>query len=58
VASYKPAGAPVVTQPIGFIRPQIGGNRFYDWQGAGRYRVPRGAAMADTPLVSALPRRS
>ena len=26
----------------------IGGStRFYDWQGAGRYRVPRGAAMAD-----------
>ncbi|HEY2749026.1 MAG TPA: glycoside hydrolase family 57 protein [Polyangia bacterium] len=43
-----------VTPPWSFIRPQIGGNRFYDWQGAGRYRVPRGAAMADSPLVAAV----
>jgi hypothetical protein len=44
----------VVSAPYGFIHPHIGGNRFYDWQGAGRYRVPRGAAMADTPLVAAV----
>jgi len=49
-----PVAESAVTAPWGFIRPQIGGNRFYDWQGAGRYRVPRGAAMADTPLVAAV----
>jgi alpha-amylase/alpha-mannosidase (GH57 family) len=41
-----------VTAPYAFIRPHIGANHFYDWQGSGRYRVPRGAAMADTPLVA------
>ncbi len=53
VASYHAAVADAaVAPPWSFIRPQIGGNRFYDWQGAGRYRVPRGAAMADSPLVA------
>jgi len=55
VASHRAApAADAVTAPWGFIRPQLGGNRFYDWQGAGRYRVPRGAAMADSPLVSSV----
>ena len=55
VAAARPlAPTAAVTAPWGFIRPQIGGNRFYDWQGAGRYLVPRGAAMADTPLVAAV----
>ena len=54
VAAHQPHADAVVTAPYGFIRPHIGGNRFYDWQGAGRYRVPRGAAMADTPLVAAV----
>jgi alpha-amylase/alpha-mannosidase (GH57 family) len=43
-----------LSAPWSFIQPQIGGNRFYDWQGAGRYRVPRGAAMADSPRVAAI----
>jgi alpha-amylase/alpha-mannosidase (GH57 family) len=54
VAAHKPVAEAAVTAPINLIRPQIGGNRFYDWQGAGRYRVPRGAAMADSPLVAAV----
>jgi alpha-amylase/alpha-mannosidase (GH57 family) len=54
VYAHKPSAEATITPPYGFIRPQIGGNRFYDWQGAGRYRVPRGAAMADTPLVQAI----
>jgi hypothetical protein len=54
VYAHKPTAEATITAPYGFIRPQIGGNRFYDWQGAGRYRVPRGAAMADTPLVQAI----
>jgi alpha-amylase/alpha-mannosidase (GH57 family) len=56
VASARPLGHAdaAVTPPFGYIRPLIGGNRFYDWQGAGRYRVPRGAAMADSPLVTAV----
>jgi hypothetical protein len=52
VASLRPAPELTVTSPYAFIRPVIGGSRFYDWQGAGRYRVPRGAAMADSPLVA------
>jgi alpha-amylase/alpha-mannosidase (GH57 family) len=44
----------VVSAPYAFIHPRIGGHGFYDWQGAGRYRVPRGAAMADSPLVAAV----
>jgi alpha-amylase/alpha-mannosidase (GH57 family) len=52
VAAHQPVPQAAVTPPWSFIRPQIGGNRFYDWQGAGRYRVPRGAAMADSPLVA------
>jgi hypothetical protein len=55
VASHKPlAETSPVTAPYAFISPHIGANHFYDWQGAGRYRVPRGAAMADTPLVSSI----
>lgn len=53
VASFHaPPAADAISAPWGFIRPQLGGHRFYDWQGAGRHRVPRGAAMADSPLVS------
>src|SRR6185312_5553049 len=40
-----PVAESAVTAPWGFIRPQIGGNRFYDWQGAGRYRAPLVAAV-------------
>jgi len=54
VAAHKPLAEAAFTAPWSFIQPQIGGNRFYDWQGAGRYRVPRGAAMADSPLVAAV----
>jgi alpha-amylase/alpha-mannosidase (GH57 family) len=54
VATHKPLGDAAVSAPYSLIHPQIGGNRFYDWQGAGRYRVPRGAAMADTPLVAVI----
>ncbi|MGZ3427508.1 MAG: hypothetical protein ACXVCV_12705, partial [Polyangia bacterium] len=52
VASQRPVHEVGITAPFSFIEPKLGGNRFYDWQGAGRYRVPRGAAMADTPLVA------
>lgn len=54
VAAHRPLGDATVAPPYAFITPRIGENRFYDWQGAGRYRVPRGAAMADTPLVAAV----
>ncbi|HSN33529.1 MAG TPA: hypothetical protein VLU41_12655 [Ideonella sp.] len=54
VAAHKPLAETALSAPWSFITPQIGGNRFYDWQGAGRYRVPRGAAMADSPLVAAV----
>jgi len=54
VATHRPLSDETVTAPYGFIHPQIGGHRFYDWQGAGRYRVPRGAAMADTPLCAVI----
>lgn len=54
VAAHKPLAEAALSPPWSFIHPQIGGNRFYDWQGAGRYRVPRGAAMADSPLVAAV----
>lgn len=37
--------------PYALIRPRIGDATFYAWHGAGRYEVPRGAAMADSPLV-------
>ena len=53
VATQPPAEA-AVTPPYALISPHIGANRFYDWQGAGRYRVPRGAAMAETPLCAAI----
>jgi hypothetical protein len=49
-------GPPSALQPpYAFIRPRIGEagheTSFYEWHGAGRYDVPRGAAMADNPLV-------
>ena len=41
--------------PYAFIRPRIGdadrAPTFYEWHGAGRFEVPRGAAMADSPMV-------
>jgi alpha-amylase/alpha-mannosidase (GH57 family) len=54
VATQPPSAESLVTAPYAFIHPRIGGNRYYDWQGAGRYRVPRGAAMADTPMVATI----
>jgi alpha-amylase/alpha-mannosidase (GH57 family) len=53
VASHRAAVA-TFTPPHAFIRPNLGAARFYDWHGAGRYHVPRGAAMADSPLVADL----
>jgi alpha-amylase/alpha-mannosidase (GH57 family) len=52
VAQARPVAAEAVSAPYAFITPRIGGDGFYDWQGAGRYAVPRGAAMADNPLVT------
>jgi alpha-amylase/alpha-mannosidase (GH57 family) len=44
--------------PFALISPPITGARgrgnYYAWQGAGRYQVPRGAAMAESPLVEAI----
>jgi hypothetical protein len=54
VAHARPLAAEAVSAPYAFITPRIGGDGFYDWQGAGRYAVPRGAAMADNPLVAAI----
>ncbi len=52
----KPAATTGLSQPYAFIRPRIDHERsgFYEWHGAGRYLVPRGAAMADTPLVEVI----
>ncbi|HEX4461077.1 MAG TPA: glycoside hydrolase family 57 protein [Polyangia bacterium] len=54
VAELGATPASVVSAPFAFIHPRIGGHGFYDWHGAGRYRVPRGAAMADSPLVATI----
>src|SRR5262249_28047215 len=44
--------------PYAFIRPTIRPTgkppSYYAWRGAGHYEVPRGAAMADTPLVTSI----
>jgi alpha-amylase/alpha-mannosidase (GH57 family) len=53
VAHQRPVSDGVVA-PYAFIHPRLGGHAFYDWQGAGRYRVPRGAAMAESPLCATL----
>jgi alpha-amylase/alpha-mannosidase (GH57 family) len=51
------AHSPAAHAPTAFIRPRIAERAagrhetFYEWHGAGRFDVPRGAAMADTPLV-------
>jgi hypothetical protein len=46
------------TPPFALITPPIDGQggrgRFYAWQGAGRYAVPRGAQMADSPWVEVI----
>jgi alpha-amylase/alpha-mannosidase (GH57 family) len=48
-------GATRVQPPTALVRPRLGDARrapsFYDWLGAGRYEVPRGSAMSETPLV-------
>jgi alpha-amylase/alpha-mannosidase (GH57 family) len=54
VAHARPLAAASLSPPFALITPRIGGDAFYDWQGAGRYAVPRGAAMADNPLVATL----
>jgi alpha-amylase/alpha-mannosidase (GH57 family) len=48
--------AQAVHAPRGLIRPTIDGrvSSYFEWIDAGRYEVPRGAAMAEGPLVSAL----
>ena len=52
------ATAPTVTAPWAFIQPTILPSvrppPFYAWRGAGRYQVPRGAAMAELPLVDSI----
>ena len=42
--------------PRGLISPTIDGkiNRYFDWVDAGRYEVPRGAAMAEGPVFTTL----
>ncbi|HUS66701.1 MAG TPA: hypothetical protein VMZ28_19325, partial [Kofleriaceae bacterium] len=40
-----------VRPPWAYIRPRIGESSFYAWHGAGTFDVPRGAAMAESPLV-------
>lgn len=44
---------PGLEAPRGYIAPRIDGrlSSYYEWMGAGTYRVPRGAAMADHPDV-------
>src|SRR6185437_3088665 len=45
---------PTIRAPSALIRPRIGERgapSFYAWHGAGIFQVPRGAAMADSPLV-------
>jgi alpha-amylase/alpha-mannosidase (GH57 family) len=48
----QPAGA---HSPVALIHPRISGDgsrgHYYAWQGAGKYDVPRGAAMADSPFL-------
>jgi hypothetical protein len=50
--------APSSLAPWAFIHPPIAPTgrppSFFAWRGAGRYEVPRGAAMADRPLVEAI----
>jgi hypothetical protein len=48
------AARAAIQRPYALIRPRIEAGRapsFYEWHGAGRFEVPRGAAMAETPLV-------
>jgi alpha-amylase/alpha-mannosidase (GH57 family) len=52
VAPYAVAAAARQTPPFSFVSPTLGGHHFYDWFGAGTYRVPRGAAMAENPLCA------
>jgi alpha-amylase/alpha-mannosidase (GH57 family) len=59
VDTEGPSGAPVaVRPPFAFIRPRIASTgrppSFYAWHGAGRYEVPRGAAMADSPYIETI----
>jgi hypothetical protein len=49
-----PRARGTLTPPYALIRPRIESGRspsFYEWHGAGRFEVPRGAAMAEKPLV-------
>jgi alpha-amylase/alpha-mannosidase (GH57 family) len=52
------AAGPSLSAPFAFIHPNIAPTgrppAFYAWHGAGRYEVPRGAAMAELPLVEAI----
>src|SRR5262249_8525532 len=53
------SGAPAIAEPpTALIRPRIGvpgrATGFYEWYGAGRYPVPRGAAMAEAPLIDVI----
>ncbi|HZS36474.1 MAG TPA: glycoside hydrolase [Polyangia bacterium] len=52
--SHGARGSEGLRAPYAFIRPRIDAGHapsFYEWHGAGRYDVPRGAAMADTPMI-------
>jgi alpha-amylase/alpha-mannosidase (GH57 family) len=51
------AGArPAVRPPRAFLCPTVDGRvgSYYEWIDAGRYEVPRGAAMAEAPLAAVL----
>jgi alpha-amylase/alpha-mannosidase (GH57 family) len=54
----EPRAAGASHPPFAFIQPRIVAAPrpppFYEWHGAGRYEVPRGAAMADSPLIETI----
>jgi alpha-amylase/alpha-mannosidase (GH57 family) len=54
----RAAASANVTAPWAFISPHIAPTgrppAFYAWHGAGRYEIPRGAAMAEQPLVDTI----
>jgi alpha-amylase/alpha-mannosidase (GH57 family) len=54
----RSTAAPSLMQPWAYIRPPIARTgrppSFYAWRGAGRFEVPRGAAMSELPLVETI----
>jgi hypothetical protein len=59
-AAQPAAGERSYEEPYALIRPRIDAGSegrpapFYAWQGAGRYEVPKGAAMAEVPVAERL----